>query len=81
MKRFFDILFPLLLGVAVLALWEWIVAAKQIPPYVLPAPNAIMAALTAGVVAPIGSENEIAIRATGKSVWWMRMISSSYLPF
>ena len=41
MKRFFDILFPLLLGLVVLALWEWIVAAKQIPPYVLPAPSAI----------------------------------------
>ena len=44
MKRVFDILFPLLLGVALLALWEWIVALKQIAPYVLPAPSAIAAA-------------------------------------
>jgi NitT/TauT family transport system permease protein len=43
-KKAFDILFPLLLGVVLLALWEWIVAAKQIPPYVLPAPSAIAAA-------------------------------------
>jgi NitT/TauT family transport system permease protein len=41
MKKAFDILFPLLLGLAVLGLWEWVVAVKQIPPYVLPAPSAI----------------------------------------
>jgi NitT/TauT family transport system permease protein len=41
MRRGFDILFPLLLGVALLLMWEWIVAARQIPPYVLPAPSAI----------------------------------------
>jgi len=45
MKRAFDILFPALLGVALLALWQWIVTAKQIPPYVLPAPLAIAEAL------------------------------------
>jgi NitT/TauT family transport system permease protein len=45
MKKIFDILFPLLLGVLLLGLWEWIVAAKQIPPYVLPAPSAIVRAL------------------------------------
>jgi NitT/TauT family transport system permease protein len=45
MRRALDILFPLLLAVAVLAAWEWIVAAKQIPPYILPAPSAIFAAL------------------------------------
>ena len=42
-------------------------------------PEGHAAALTAGVVAPIGSEIEIAIRA--KSVWWMRMISPSLLTF
>src|SRR5581483_5663535 len=41
MKRAFDILFPLLLGAALLALWQGIVTAKQIPPYVLPSPLAI----------------------------------------
>ena len=41
MRRIFDIFFPLLLGIAVLGLWEWIVAARAIPPYVLPAPSAI----------------------------------------
>ena len=46
MKRLLDILFPLLLGVALLALWEAIVAARQIPVYVLPAPSAIAAAFT-----------------------------------
>ena len=42
MKRATDIALPLLLGIALLGLWEWIVAARQIPPYVLPAPGAIL---------------------------------------
>ena len=42
MKRAADIALPLLLGLALLGLWEWIVAARQIPPYVLPAPSAIL---------------------------------------
>ena len=42
MKRATDIALPLLLGIALLGLWEWIVAARQIPPYVLPAPSAIL---------------------------------------
>lgn len=46
MKRTFDIVFPLLLAVAVLAFWEWIVAARNIPPYVLPAPSDIARALS-----------------------------------
>jgi NitT/TauT family transport system permease protein len=46
MKRLADILPPLLLGIALLGLWEWIVAARQIPPYVLPAPSAIARAFT-----------------------------------
>jgi NitT/TauT family transport system permease protein len=41
MKRAFDLLFPLMLGVVLLGLWQWIVTAKDIPPYVLPAPSAI----------------------------------------
>jgi NitT/TauT family transport system permease protein len=44
MKRLFDILFPLLLGVVVLGLWQWIVTARQIPVYVLPSPSAIAVA-------------------------------------
>jgi NitT/TauT family transport system permease protein len=45
MKRAFDILFPALLGLVLLALWQWIVTAKQIPVYVLPSPLAIVEAL------------------------------------
>lgn len=41
MKRAADIALPLILGIVLLGLWEWIVAARQIPPYVLPAPSAI----------------------------------------
>ena len=41
MRHAFDIALPLLLAAALLGLWEWTVAAKQIPPYVLPAPSAI----------------------------------------
>jgi NitT/TauT family transport system permease protein len=43
--KILNYLFPVMLGVALLALWEWVVAAKQIPPYVLPAPSAIARAL------------------------------------
>jgi len=41
MRRILDIALPLLVAAIVLGGWEWIVAAKQIPPYVLPAPSAI----------------------------------------
>jgi NitT/TauT family transport system permease protein len=41
MKRIFDILLPIALGVTLLGLWQWIVTVRQIPPYVLPAPSAI----------------------------------------
>jgi NitT/TauT family transport system permease protein len=46
MRRAFNILLPLVLGFALLALWQWIVAARHIPPYVLPAPSAIAHALS-----------------------------------
>jgi len=46
MMRLSNILLPLALGVALLGLWEWIVAARHIPPYILPAPSAIARALT-----------------------------------
>jgi NitT/TauT family transport system permease protein len=55
MKRFFDILLPLLLGFALLGLWEWIVAARQIPPYVLPAPSAIARAFIDNFASLMGS--------------------------
>ena len=45
MKRALNILLPLILAVALLGLWEGVVAARHIPPYVLPAPSAILRAL------------------------------------
>jgi len=45
MTRLLNILLPLLLGIAVIACWEWIVRARAIPPYILPAPSAIARAL------------------------------------
>ncbi|HKD48638.1 MAG TPA: ABC transporter permease [Rhizomicrobium sp.] len=45
MTRFLNIVFPLVLAIAVLAFWEWIVRARAVPPYVLPAPSAIVRAL------------------------------------
>jgi NitT/TauT family transport system permease protein len=45
MKRLSGILLPLALGVAFLGAWEWTVALRHIPPYVLPAPSAIARAL------------------------------------
>jgi NitT/TauT family transport system permease protein len=47
MRRAVSLLLPLLLGLALLALWEGLVAVRHIPPYVLPAPSAIAAALAA----------------------------------
>src|SRR5215469_4912968 len=55
MKRALNILMPLILGVAVLALWEWIVALKHIPPYLLPAPSAIAHALMDNFSSLMGS--------------------------
>ena len=46
MKRALNILLPLVLGVALLAFWEGVVAARHIPPYVLPAPSAVLRALS-----------------------------------
>ncbi|MGJ0391945.1 MAG: ABC transporter permease [Methylocystis sp.] len=40
-----EIAIPLAVFAAALGLWEWIVAANAIPPYVLPAPSAILAKL------------------------------------
>ena len=45
MTRFFNIVFPLILGIAFLVFWQWIVMAHHIPPYILPAPSAIAKAL------------------------------------
>ena len=45
MKRVFDIAFPLVLGIALLLSWQWIVQARAIPVYVLPAPSDIVRAL------------------------------------
>ena len=45
MRRLLNIVFPLILGLAFLAFWQWMVMARHIPPYVLPAPSAIAKAL------------------------------------
>jgi NitT/TauT family transport system permease protein len=45
MTKLFHRLPPLILGIALLGAWEWIVAARHIPPYILPAPSAIAHAL------------------------------------
>ena len=45
MNRVSNIVFPVLLGIALLAFWQWSVTARHIPPYVLPAPSAIAQAL------------------------------------
>jgi len=47
MRRILDIALPLVVAAIVLGSWEWIVAAKQIPPYILPAPSAIGRAFVA----------------------------------
>ena len=51
MKRALDVLAPVLLVAVLLAGWELIVRALQVPPYLLPAPSAVFAALIAN--API----------------------------
>ena len=47
MNRAANLVLPLLLGIALLVFWEGVVAARHIPPYVLPAPSAIAHALIA----------------------------------
>ena len=44
MNRLVQYATPLILGIVVLALWEFVVRQFDIPPYVLPAPSAIAAA-------------------------------------
>jgi len=77
MRKALDILFPVVLGAALLGLWEWIVAARQIPPYVLPAPSAIahafsdnLASLMASLLATLRVTVEafLVALATGVSV-------------
>ena len=54
---------PVVLGVVVLALWEFVVRHYDVPPYVLPAPSAIViaflnnfASLTAALAATRGNQ-------------------------
>ena len=47
MKKLAEYALPLLLALALLGLWEAIVHIEEIPPYILPAPSAIAAALCA----------------------------------
>jgi NitT/TauT family transport system permease protein len=68
MKKLFDYLFPMALGLALLAFWEWAVAARQIPPYVLPAPSAIVTAFVANfasLMAALGSTMLITVEGFG----------------
>lgn len=44
-ERALRIALPLIVAVAVLAAWEWIVSERSIPPFVLPAPSAIAKSL------------------------------------
>lgn len=41
-RRIADAAPPVLVGVATLAAWEWAVRAWQVPPYIVPAPTAVM---------------------------------------
>jgi NitT/TauT family transport system permease protein len=45
MKKLLDYILPVLLALLLLGLWEAIVTLREIPPYVLPAPSAILAAM------------------------------------
>ena len=47
MRRIWNIALPTMVAVLVLGAWEWAVAHWQVPPYVLPAPSAIVTALVA----------------------------------
>ncbi|HJR57499.1 MAG TPA: ABC transporter permease [Rhizomicrobium sp.] len=58
MRKLLDYVLPLAVALALLGLWEWSVAARGIPPYVLPAPSAILAALCenwSGLAAAMGA--------------------------
>jgi NitT/TauT family transport system permease protein len=45
MRKALDYFLPLLVALVLLGLWEWVVTAREIPRYILPAPSAIFAAL------------------------------------
>ena len=64
MKKLMAILFPLLFGVMVLAVWQAVVTIRHIPPYVLPAPTAIAQALaqnSASLLAALGATLKITL--------------------
>ena len=47
MRRIWNVALPMSVALLVLGAWEWAVAHWQVPPYVLPAPSAIVTALVA----------------------------------
>ena len=51
MRRTLDLLAPVLLAAVLLAVWEGLVRGLNVPPYLLPAPSAVVAAMAAN--API----------------------------
>jgi NitT/TauT family transport system permease protein len=55
MNRTLKYLLPALLGIAVLALWEFLVRRYDVPVFVLPAPSAIWPAFTANFASLMGS--------------------------
>ncbi len=55
MNRTMRILTPILVGIAVLALWELLVDIYQVPQFVLPAPSAIWLAFIANFASLMAS--------------------------
>jgi NitT/TauT family transport system permease protein len=71
MTRGLTYIMPVLLGVAVLGLWEFLVGAYQVPAFVLPAPSAIAGALVSdfpSLVASLWTTLRITILAFGLAV-------------
>ncbi|HSS15336.1 MAG TPA: ABC transporter permease [Rhizomicrobium sp.] len=66
MKRIFDIALPLTVAALLLAIWEWAVTHWQVPPYVLPAPSAVVQALLenfASLMAALASTLTVTLEA------------------
>ena len=57
------VLYPVLIGVVLVALWQWLVVAMELPPYLVPSPFLMMQTLVTDW-APLGSALVVTLKIT-----------------
>ena len=57
------VLYPVLIGVVLVALWQWMVVAMDLPPYLVPSPYLMMQTLV-NDWAPLGSALVVTLKIT-----------------